>query len=275
MVKGLANAHAALIIAAREQPFVSVEDVWKRSGVSVAALERIAEADGFASLGIDRRQALWRVKALGHRSLPLFAAADAREEEREPAVPLKPMSDGREVVEDYRSLHLSLRAHPIGFIRPQLDSMKITHCGDLRHIKDGRRLEVAGIVLIRQRPGKGNVTFLTLEDETGIANIIVWQRLFELHRRAVMSASMLKVRGVVQHEGDVIHVVAERLEDLTPMLHGIGDMPFPNRHGPADGASKSPDRREWALAKTVSDGSARAPAAPSVPPLKLKSRDFH
>jgi len=275
MVKGLANAHAALIIAAREQPFVSVEDVWKRSGVSVAALERIAEADGFASLGIDRRQALWRVKALGHRSLPLFAAADAREEEREPAVALKPMNDGREVVEDYRSLHLSLRAHPVGFVRPQLDSMKITRCGDLRHIKDGRRLEVAGIVLIRQRPGKGNVTFLTLEDETGIANIIVWQRLFELHRRAVMSASMLKVRGVVQHEGDVIHVVAERLEDLTPMLHGIGDMPFPNRHGPADGASKSPDRREWALAKTVSDGSARAPAAPSVPPLKLKSRDFH
>jgi error-prone DNA polymerase len=153
--------------------------------------------------------------------------------------------------------------------------MKITRCGDQQSTRDGRRIEIAGIVLIRQRPGKGNVTFLTIEDETGIANIIVWQRLFELHRRAVMSASMLKVRGVVQHEGDVIHVVAERLEDLTPMLHGIGDMPFPNRHGPADGASKGPDRREWTLAKTVSDGSARVPAASSEPPLKLKSRDFH
>jgi error-prone DNA polymerase len=241
----------------------------------VAALERIAEADGFASLGIDRRQALWRVKALGHSALPLFAAADAREEEREPAVPLKPMSGGREVVEDYRSLHLSLRAHPVGFIRPQLDSMKIIRCGDLQSTRDGRRIDIAGIVLIRQRPGKGNVTFLTIEDETGIANIIVWQRLFELHRRAVMSASLLKIRGTVQHEGNVIHVIAEQLEDLTPLLHEIGEMPFPNRHGPADGANKGPDRREWAVSKTVSDGSARLPARQTQPALKLKSRDFH
>jgi len=275
MVKGLANAHAAQILAAREQPFGSVEDAWKRSGVSVAALERIAEADGFASLGIDRRQALWRVKALGHSQLPLFAAADTREEEQEPAVPLKPMSDGREVVEDYRSLHLSLRAHPAVFIRSKLDAMEIIRCGDLRRIKDGRRIEIAGIVLIRQRPGKGNVTFLTIEDETGIANIIVWQRLFELHRRTVMSASLLKIRGTVQHEGEVIHVIAEQLADLTPMLHGIGEMPFPNRHGPADGANKGPDRRQWTVAKTVSDGSARLPTARSEPALKLKSRDFH
>jgi error-prone DNA polymerase len=275
MVKGLANAHAAQILAVRDRPFRSVEDAWNRSGVPVAPLERIAEADGFASLRIDRRQALWRVKALGHSALPLFAAADAREEEREPAVPLKPMSGGREVVEDYRSLHLSLRAHPVGFIRPQLDSMKIIRCGNLQSAKNGRRIEVAGIVLIRQRPGKGNVTFLTIEDETGIANIIVWQRLFELHRRAVMSASLLKIRGTVQHEGEVIHVIAESLENLTPMLHEIGEMPFPNRHGPADGANKGPDRREWAVSKTVSDGSARVPTARSEPPLKLKSRDFH
>jgi len=275
MVKGLANVHAAQILAVRDRPFRSVEDVWNRSGVSVSALERIAEADGFASLGLDRRQALWRVKALGRSTLPLFAAADAREEEREPAVRLKPMSDGREVIEDYRSLHLSLRAHPIGFIRPQLDAMNVVRCGNLQSTKDGRRIEVAGIVLIRQRPGKGNVTFLTIEDETGIANIIVWQRLFEIHRRPVMSASLLKIRGTVQHEGEVIHVIAKQLQDMTPMLHGIGEMPFPNRHGPADGANKGPDPREWAVAKTVSEGSARLPTARSEPVLKLKSRDFH
>ena len=269
MVKGLANAHAALIIAAREQPFVSVEDVWKRSGVPVSALERIAEADGFASLGIDRRQALWRVKALGNASLPLFAAADAREEEREPFVALKGMSGGREVFEDYRSLRLSLRAHPLHFLRPQLDAMKMTRCGDLARTKDGRRIEIAGIVLIRQRPGKGNVTFLTIEDETGIANVIVWQRLFEDFRRVMMSASMLKVRGLVQREGEVIHVIAERLEDQSPMLQSVCGMDFPHQHGPGDGANhggSDPREPSRSMPHQIHQ---------SEPVLKLKSRDFH
>jgi error-prone DNA polymerase len=269
MVKGLANVHAAQIIAAREQPFGSVEDGWKRSGVPVSALERIAEADGFASLGIDRRQALWRVKALGNASLPLFAAADAREEEREPFVALKGMSGGREVFEDYRSLRLSLRAHPLHFLRPQLDAMKMIRCGDLARTKDGRRIEIAGIVLIRQRPGKGNVTFLTIEDETGIANVIVWQRLFEDFRRVVMSASMLKVRGLVQREGEVIHVIAERLEDQSAMLQSVCGMDFPHRHGPGDGANHG-----------GSDPRERSRSTPHQihqvgPVLKLKSRDFH
>ena len=268
MVKGLANVHAAQIIAAREVPFRSVEDVWKRSGVPVSALERIAEADGFASLGIDRRQALWRVKALGNASLPLFAAADAREEEREPFVALKGMSGGREVFEDYRSLRLSLRAHPLHFLRPQLDAMKMIRCGDLARAKDGRRIEIAGIVLIRQRPGKGNVTFLTIEDETGIANVIVWQRLFEDFRRVVMSASMLKVRGLVQREGEVIHVIAERLEDQSPMLQSVCGMDFPHRHGPGDGANhggSDPRERSRSMPHQIHQE----------PVLKLKSRDFH
>src|SRR5206468_3046868 len=186
MVKGLANIHAARIIAAREQTFASVEEVWKRSGVQVAALERIAEADGFAVLGLNRREALWRVKALGETPLPLFAATDAREEEREAVVTLKAMTDGREVVEDYRSLQLSLRAHPLSFLRPQLDHQKVTRCGDLAKLKDGRKVEVAGVVLVRQRPGSTNVTFLTIEDETGIANVIIWQQRFEAQRRIIM-----------------------------------------------------------------------------------------
>jgi error-prone DNA polymerase len=242
MVRGLSNLHAARILAARaEAPFDSVEDVWRRSGVPVVALEKLADADAFASLGLDRRQALWRVRGLGETPLPLFAAADALG--AEPEVKLTRLTGGREVVEDYRTLQLSLRAHPLAFLREKLGP-KVTTCAGLARLKDGSRVEIAGLVLIRQRPGKGNVTFITLEDETGIANIILWQRKFEAQRRVVMSSAMIAVKGVMQKEGEVIHVVADRLEDLTPLLHQVGAM-----DAPAGGAAG--------------------------PVIKVKSRDFH
>ncbi|MEO6359455.1 MAG: error-prone DNA polymerase, partial [Sphingomicrobium sp.] len=276
MIKGLANGHAARILAAREKPFTMVEDVWKRSGVPVVALERIAEADGFASLGLERREALWRVKALGDAPLPLFAASEAREEGREPAVSLASMTAGREVVEDYRSFHLSLRAHPLTFLRPQLDAIKVTRCADLARTKDGRRIEVAGVVLVRQRPGSTNVTFLTIEDESGVANIIIWQRRFEAQRRIIMSAAMLKVKGTVQREGDVIHVIGEHLEDYTPMLNAIGDMPFPHRRAPADGANGGgPDPRTPKLLQIKEDYNQPFRVDSNEPILNLKSRNFH
>jgi error-prone DNA polymerase len=254
MVRGLANEHGARIIAARaDAPFASIEDVWRRSGVPVAALEKLADADAFAALGLDRRQALWRVRGLGEAPLPLFAAADALG--AEPEVLLTPLTGGREVVEDYRMLQLSLRGHPLAFLRPELERRRIVSCAGLGRLKDGARVEVAGLVLIRQRPGKGNVTFITLEDETGIANVILWQRRFEAQRRIVMSAAMLGVKGVMQREGEVIHVVADRLDDLTPLLHSIGAMDFPHRFAPADG------------------GKAAAPDPRGV--IKVKSRDFH
>jgi error-prone DNA polymerase len=235
MVKGLANEHAARILAARlEGPFTSVEDVWRRSGVPVAALERLAEADAFASLGLDRRQALWRVRGLGETALPLFAAIEAQA--GEPEVMLRPMTEGREVVEDYRSIQLSLRAHPLAFLRAGLDERGFVPCLQLARIKDGRRVQLSGIVLIRQRPGTTNVTFITIEDETGIANIILWQRRFEAQRRIVMGAPMIGVTGIVQREGEVIHVIGERLEDQTGLLHAVGQMDFAHRTGPGDGA---------------------------------------
>ncbi|HEV2748450.1 MAG TPA: error-prone DNA polymerase [Allosphingosinicella sp.] len=250
MVKGLANEHAAKLLAARgEAPFTSIEEAWRRSGVPVAALERLAEADAFASLGIDRRQALWQVRGLGEAPLPLFAAADARAAEiAEPDVRMRPMTDGREVVEDYRSIQLSLRAHPLSFLRPELDRRRITRCAGLAHVKDGRKVEVAGIILVRQRPGSTNVTFVTIEDETGIANAIIWQRRFEAQRRIIMSSAMVAITGTVQREGEVIHVIAERIEDCTPLLHKVGGMRFPHRTGPGDGAGHggAPDPRgEW------------------------------
>jgi error-prone DNA polymerase len=258
MVRGLSNLHAARILAARaDAPFDSVEDVWRRSGVPVAALEKLADADAFASLGLDRRQALWRVRGLGEAPLPLFAAADALGSE--PEVALTPLTGGREVVEDYRTVQLSLRAHPLAFLRDSLGP-KVTTCAGLARLKDGSRVEVAGLVLIRQRPGKGNVTFITLEDETGIANVILWQRKFEAQRRIVMSAAMLGVKGVMQKEGEVIHIVADRLEDLTPLLHRVGAMDFPHRYAPADGGKgAAPDPRR--------------PKAEGV--IKVKTRDFH
>ena len=279
MVKGLANIHGAQIVAARGQaPFDSIEDVWKRSGVPVAALERIADADGFACLGLDRRQALWRVKALGETPLPLFAAADAREEGREPAVALMPMSDGREVVEDYRAVQLSLRGHPLTFLRGHLDAQKVTPCASLSSLKNGRRVTVAVVVLVRQRPGSTNVTFITLEDEGGIANIILWANLFEKYRRIVMSGSMLKVHGILQREGEVIHIIGQQVEDASPMLTMVGDMHFPHKVMPADGATSGgmPDPREKRLVvprdiyiRPYEELAADEQAIP------LKSRNFH
>ena len=280
-MKGLANAHAAAIIAARaERPFDSVEDAWRRSGVPVAALERLADADAFAGLGFDRRQALWRVRGLGDAPLPLFAAADARDVE--PEVRLVPLTEGREVVEDYRSVQLSLRAHPLSFVRPELERRGSAPCAALRQIKDGRRIRLSGIVLIRQRPGAGNVTFVTIEDESGIANIIIWQRLYEKYRRTILSAAMLAVDGQVQKEGDVIHVIANRVEDESFLLRAVGDEHpggsspgrnsdpgrFPHRTGAGDGAkSGGLDRRHQPPHLLT-------PAA-SGEGIRIKSRDFH
>jgi error-prone DNA polymerase len=272
MVRGLSNVHAAQILAARgDSPFASVEDVWRRSGVPVAALEKLADADAFRALGLDRRQALWRVRGLGEAPLPLFAAADALGSE--PDVALTPLTGGREVVEDYRTVQLSLREHPLAFLRGELERRRIVTCAGLVRLKDGARVEIAGLVLIRQRPGKGNVTFITLEDETGIANIILWQRRFEEQRRIVMTAAMLGVKGMIQKEGEVIHIVADRLEDHTPLLNSVGAMDFPHRFAPADGGKgAAPDPR----------GKKRAPELPRAPSLsdqetviRVKSRNFH
>ncbi len=249
MTSGLSSKEAGKIIAARASAaFASIEDAWRRSGVPRAALEKLANADAFHALGLSRRQALWQVRGLRDAPLPLFAAADLREAAREPEVALNPMTEGREVVEDYRHTQLSLRAHPLTFLRPELERRGIVSCRHLERVKDGRKVEVAGIILVRQRPGSTNVTFITIEDETGIANAILWQRRFEAQRRIVMSSAMIGVKGTVQREGGVIHVIADRIEDYTPLLHSIGEMHFPHRPGPGDGVTHpgSPDPRgDW------------------------------
>ena len=244
MTKGLHSAHAEALIAHR--PYRSIEDTHRRAGVPVAALERIAEADGFNTLsswsgltqpsqanGIkvvglgptktgSRRHALWAIRGLSDSPLPLFDRLDA--EPTDPPVPLTPMTDGRQVVEDYRSTGLSLRRHPVSFLRPELTEGGIVRCGDLEKHKDGKRLSVAGIVLVRQRPGSARgVLFVTVEDETGHANLIVWPPLFERQRRLILSATMIACRGKMQQESGVIHIIADELTDLSHLLKSVGD----------------------------------------------------
>ncbi|MBC9033352.1 error-prone DNA polymerase [Sphingomonas sp. JC676] len=244
IVLGLAEADVDAILGARAKaPFVSIEDVWRRSRVKPAALERLARADAFHALGLNRRQALWAIKGLGQAPLDLFAAADAGAsvtvaEAVEPKVALLPLTAGSEVVEDYRATQLTLRAHPITFLRDRLDTRRIARCGDLSAMKDGDRAEVAGLILVRQRPGSAKgVVFVTLEDETGIANAVLWADRFEANRRTVMSATMLAIRGKVQREGIVIHLVAEQITDLTPWLRELGELDLPRMTMPGDGAT--------------------------------------
>ena len=223
MVKGLANAHAAAIVAAQgDEMFTSVDDLWRRAGVPVAALDQIAAADGFRpAFGLARREAQWAIKGLRDEELPLFAAASEREgrtvpELDEPAIALRAMPAGREVVEDYGHIGLSLRRHPVSFLREDLARRRIVTCAEAMAARDQRWLEAAGIVLVRQRPGSANgVMFITLEDETGIANLVVWQKIFERYRRVILSSSMIAVRGRVQREGEVVHLVAHRIVDLS------------------------------------------------------------
>ncbi len=244
MVRGLANADGARILAARaDQRFLSVDDLWRRAGVPSAALVELADADAFrSSLQLARREALWAIKALRDEPLPLFAAAAARETEafpeiREPSVSLKPMTVGGEVVEDYGHVGLTLRNHPLSFLREEMRARRIVTCAEAMAARDGRWLEAAGLVLVRQRPGSAKgVMFITLEDETGIANLVVWLKVFEKYRRIVLSAGMIGVYGRIQREGEVVHLVAHRLTDLSANLASVGerDASFPLPHGRSD-----------------------------------------
>ena len=190
MTRGLAEKHGLQLVAARgARTFPSILEISRRTHLPVSALVQLAKADAFRSLHLTRREASWAIKALRDNTLPLFDDADRREQRicpelTEPPVTLTPMTKGREVVEDYRSHGLSLRSHPLAFLRKQLTDMNIMACAGLRDAKNGQRVTVSGLVLVRQMPGSAKgVMFITLEDETDIANLIVWPSQFEKQRR--------------------------------------------------------------------------------------------
>jgi DNA polymerase-3 subunit alpha/error-prone DNA polymerase len=223
-VKGLAeNDMVKKLIANRGSGYTSVHDLWLRSGLAKADIERLADADAFNSIGLSRRQALWAVRGLdarsGVESLPLFDIAGQADLRPESLVKLPAMLPGEEVIEDYRYLSLSLKAHPVSFLRDDFKRMGITRSVDLLGIPNGQRVTIGGIVLVRQRPGSAKgVIFMTLEDETGVANAIVWPKIFEHYRPVVMGARLVKIRGRLQSQSGVIHTVVEHIEDITPML---------------------------------------------------------
>jgi error-prone DNA polymerase len=238
LIGGLAKEVVkATVLEARGAGYGNVAALWRRSGAPVSVLERLADADAFRSMGLDRRAALWAVRGLDGGALqggarraraantPLFAAAGTDDLFDETRVDLPETSLGEHVVHDYAAISLSLKAHPIAFFREELSRRRVLTSA--QHWDDrlaGRRVAVAGLVLVRQRPGTAKgVIFLTLEDETGIVNIVVWPKVFERNRRTVMTAQFLEVRGRIEREGLVIYVVAEQLIDLSEELRVLGD----------------------------------------------------
>jgi len=268
MVRGLAETHARAIVAAR--PAATAQDLCRRAGVPAAALTRIAEADGFRpTYGLARREALWAIR--GHQpDLPLFAAIPAPE----PAVALSPMPAGREVVQDYAHTGVTLRRHPLSFLRDSLTRRRIRPCAEAMASADRRWMHVAGLVLVRQRPGSAKgVMFITLEDESGIANLVLWPKVFNRHRRIVLGAGMIGVEGRVQRAGEVVHLVAHRLTDMSAELASVGRQgAFPLPHGrgdefhrgapPPDPRSQGPKPRQIYVRDLPRDG------------ITVKTRDF-
>jgi error-prone DNA polymerase len=256
-IKGLAKDDMILLMERRGSGYVSVRDLWLRSGLRVDVIERLAQADAFRSIGLDRREALWAVKALGREKmverLPLFDQPQISLPDLEPKTRLPAMPLGEHVIHDYRTLTLSLKAHPVSFLRKRLTAAAVSSSAELEKTASGRRISVAGLVLVRQRPGSANgVIFMTIEDERGIANIIVWQKTFEAYRAVVLGARFVKVTGRIQSVKSaqdataVTHLVADRIEDLTPWLVDLSEEAA-NTDSPAPVAKQgnhlSPDAR--------------------------------
>ena len=220
-IRGFREDDATRLVAARANGYDSPMTLSRRAGLAAAALDRLARADAFGSLGLGRREALWTIEGLAEPCLPLFADIETPGDD---PCELPPASAGEEVVEDYASLRLSLKAHPLLLLREALTARGIIRSAALAKIDAGSRVSVCGLVLVRQRPGSAKgMTFATIEDESGVANIVILPPVFERFRRPVLASRLLEVRGRLQREETVIHVVAEYLADLSPMLSRLVD----------------------------------------------------
>ena len=249
-IRGLKEEDADRVTAGREDGYRSPQELWQRAGIPPSVLSRLARADAFTSMGLDRRQAAWAVRAMSEAGpLPLFDSTGGDQAVRpEPALPL--MTPGEQVAADYRTTGLSLKHHPVALLRRRLDEKGIVPAHALEGLSDGDRAVVAGIVLTRQRPGKGIVMFVTLEDETGTANLVVFPSVYERQRRETLTARLMVCHGKVQKVDGVIHVIADRVGSLNDWLDELGrggsgraaggDMPgesVPRADVPSGGAS--------------------------------------
>jgi error-prone DNA polymerase len=227
LLTGLPQIAAEKIEAAREAgPFVSLDDFVRRTRLSQAIVARLAEADAFGSLSLDRRAALWEALGQEKRPLdqPLFGGVA---DDDEPAAALPPMPMIEQVFADYRTAGLSLKAHPLKFFREQLDKLRVTPAGQLDQMSDGRHLRVAGLVILRQRPGTARgITFVTIEDETGLVNLVLKPPIWERYYKIARTSSAWIAHGQLESREDVIHLVVNKLEDLSGRL---GDLPVHSR----------------------------------------------
>ena len=282
-IDGLPEHVAAALVAEREErgPYRDIADLRARAGLSPAHIERLASADAFTSLGLTRRQALWDARSLiPAPDLPLFRAAGVREEGAERAairLPAMPLSE--EVVADYQTTRLSLKAHPMAFLRADLAARGFVRACDLRARKFRSMVQVAGVVLIRQRPGSAKgVTFITLEDETGVINLVVWPDLKEKQRKVVMGARLMEVRGRVEYDDEVIHVIAAHMTDATQRLHALSDDLLDAPLARADEVNRPMPDRGPPLPRDMIDELAPRPNVTGHPRdhrILPKSRDFH
>ena len=261
-IKGMRSEDADWIAAARGNGYPDVESLWRRAGLRTKALERLADADAFATIGLSRREAIWQARALqAPKPLPLFGTDGEGITESETVLPT--MTLGQEVIEDYLSLRLSLRAHPLELLRPRLPDC-LPH---ERLHKAAGRVSVSGLVITRQRPGTASgVIFLTLEDETGVSNIVVWPKVYEIFRKAVIAGRLLRVMGRIQRDGQVVHVIAEDITDMSQLLSTLAR--------PAD-AVPEVDSADHTIAdkRSAAGSTARHPREQA---KKLfPSRDFH
>ena len=258
---GIAQVAALRLIEARQSPYTDVQDLKTRARIDAGTMRKLAAADAFRSMDLDRRQALWDARALRDApDLPLFC--DTRDEGSEAQFALPSMPICEHVVADYQTLRLSLKAHPMAFLRKSMARQGYTAAGDLGRIRNRQVISLAGIVLIRQRPGSAKgVCFITLEDETGVANLVVWPKVFEAFRRVIMRSRLIDVRGVLQRDADVTHVVATHLTDRSDALDLLSNDPM-----------EVPLARADEVRKPVPGGTHRHPRDVRVIP---KSRDFH
>jgi len=216
LIKGMPQAAVERIVASR--PFRSLDDFARRTQLNQATIVRLAEADAFGSLELDRRTALWQSLALRRGTAPLFAGL----EDDEPPAELPPMSPMEQVFADYRTAGFSLKSHPIAFFRRQLDGLRVVRAAGLKTVPDGRRICVAGIVLMRQRPGTAKgITFVTLEDETGVANLVLRPEIWDRYYSVARCSSAWIAHGLLESKDAVIHLVVNRLEDLSARIGNV------------------------------------------------------
>ncbi|MGB5484175.1 MAG: hypothetical protein WBM93_06710, partial [Parasphingorhabdus sp.] len=279
-IDGFREAWAEQITAAR--PFRTIEELARKANLPARALRLLADADACRSLGLDRRQALWEVRRTPVNTLPLFEAAQARELGQEQDAHLPAMTKGEHVVADYQSVRLSLKGHPMEFLREHFRAMGVLSCAELAAAKNGSHAKVAGVVLIRQRPGKGNAIFITLEDESGVSNLLLWASRFEKMRRPVMAARLMLATGEVQRSVEgVTHLMTSRVEDYTFMLDEITDRERPNMPmARADEVNRpvyrNEDRQAARAAGSPPQHVARSNGGhPRNVRILPKSRDFH